>query len=931
VEVRFGRFRLHPTEGLWRGGRELHVTPKSLAVQCALVSRPGQVVTKDELVRAVWPDTAISDSALTSCIKELRKALQDDAKQPAYIETLHRRGYRFVAAIADDAPRVISVVSSGRTGTPLVGRASALECLSESLTRAARGTRQVVFVTGEPGIGKTALVNAFFDTLRERDDCRVSFGQSVEHFSAQEPYQPLLDAVTRLCRRDDGERVVDALRRHAPSWLAQLPAFQTAAESRSLERRTVGTTPERMRRELIDVLESLSAAGTLALWIEDLHWGDPSTLDWLGAIAVRDDPASLLIVVTARTDDVQTGPRLKRLIDTLCARGHAREIALSGLGERDVRALVAGVFPPAAGTETAMNVLSTAVFRRTEGHPLFLVNVLNELVDRGVLVTEDGRWRIHGSIETPLHEVPDDVKRTIEQQIARLDPVERRLLEVASLPAEPFSAAVLAAAVEARPADVERTLTALARRGLFLRGHEVVQWPDGTVSAGFEFLHDLYRDILDAQVSPGDRVELHRRVGERLERAYGERTVAIAPELARHFDEARDLPRAVRYLLAAAEVSRRRGAHGGAEALLRRALTLLESLPPSADRDQREIEIRIALVSVLMALRGWGEPEVQTHCDRAIALSEQSASSRLFLSLWGLWLFRWGRGLLNEAEQVVVKLQSLAAQSNESGVALQACHAVWATSFSTGRLADTVASAARGGAIYDVDQHAAMASAFGSHDAGTCGLSFSARALVLMGRLDEAARQTETSLVLARRLGHPFSLGLALVFAATVHQERGDVDRARACAESASAICAEHGFGLMQAWAAVMEGWVAVERGDVAGIGRMERAIATMRSVGSFQFVTHFLGVFAGALLRCGRIEQAGHTVADAIGLVEQTGELFYQAELIRLQGELVTAVQGRQGGDIARRYFEQATAIARAQGATLLERRAAESLAACR
>ncbi len=925
MEVRFGRFRLHPTEGLWRGGRELHVTPKSLAVLCTLVSRPGHVVTKDDLVRAVWPDTAISESALTSCIKELRKALEDDAKQPRYIETLHRRGYRFVAAIAETATPVASVVTPGRSAAPLVGRASALECLSAALTRAEQRTRQILFVTGEPGIGKTALVNAFFETVRERNGCRVAFAQSIEHFSAQEPYQPLLDAVARLCRANDGGRVVDTVRRHAPSWLAQLPALQTEAESLSLERRTAGTTPERMRRELIDVLESLSAVGTIALWIEDLHWADPSTLDWLNAIAVRDDPAAVFIAATARRDDA----RLTRLIDTLCASGRAREIALNELGAGEVRALVAGAFPPAAGTEDAMNALSTAVFRRTEGHPLFLVNVLHELVDRGVLLVQDGRWRIQGSIETPLRDVPGNVKRAIELQMARLEPVERRLLEVASLPAEPWSAAVLAAALEAPAADTERALTALARRGLFLREHGPVEWPDGTVSARFEFLHDLYRDILDARLSPGDRVLLHRRVGDRLERAYGERTMEIAPELARHFDEARDLPRAVQYLLAAAEVSRRRGAHAGAETLLRRALTLLDNLPSSAERDAREIEIRIALVSVLMALRGWGESEVQTHCDRAITLCEQSGSSRLFLSLWGLWLFRWGRGLLNEGEQVVVRLQDIAAQSSDAGVALQACHAVWATSFSTGRLADAVASAARGGAIYDVDRHAAMAAAFGSHDAGTCGLNFSARALALMGRLDEAARQAEMSIAVARTLGHPLSLGMALVFAATVHQERHDVERARACAESASAICGEHGFRLMEAWAAAIEGWTAVERGDGTGLATMARAIATMRGVGSLQFVTHFMGVFAGALVRCGRIEQARHTVAEGLGLVAETGEVFYHSELLRLQGDLAIAVHGRRGRDEARSCFEQAAALARGQGAALLERRAAESLAA--
>jgi hypothetical protein len=319
---------------------------------------------------------------------------------------------------------------------------------------------------------------------------------------------------------------------------------------------------------------------------------------------------------------------------------------------------------------------------------------------------------------------------------------------------------------------------------------------------------------------------------------------------------------------------------------------------------------------------------VQTHYDRASALCLQLGSPRLFVSLWGLWLLRWGRGSLKEAEQVVVGLQNIAGQSNDSGVTLQACHAMWSTCFSTGRFEDTVTQAARGNAIYDIDQHATMAAEFGSHDPATCGLNFSARALALMGRLDDAARQSDAAIALARKLGHSLTLAQALFFAATVYQEHEDVERTRTCAATAATISQEHGFRLMHAWSAALEGWSLVQRRDAAGIEILQRAIASMRAAGAMQFVTCFLGLPGGAQLRCDRIDDARTTVEEAIALVDKTGERFYHAELLRLSGALIATEQGAKGHDAAARQFDSALRVAREQGAALLELRTTTSMA---
>src|SRR5712691_11752303 len=235
----FGSYRLDPQTGqLWRGKQEVRLTGKASALLRYLVERAGQVVTKAELFAAVWPETVVSDAALASCIQELRQALRDDAKRPRYIVTVHRRGFQFIAPVAASAAPVSSSkfpVSSSlpppapnpQHPTPiLVGRERELAQLQGWFTKALSGERQVVFVTGEPGIGKTTLVEAFPEHVGAHGDAPgvagkvwIGRGQCVEHYGAGEAYLPVLEALGRLCRKEDGRRLIELLSQHAPSWL----------------------------------------------------------------------------------------------------------------------------------------------------------------------------------------------------------------------------------------------------------------------------------------------------------------------------------------------------------------------------------------------------------------------------------------------------------------------------------------------------------------------------------------------------------------------------------------------------------------------------------------------------------------------------------------------------------------------------------------
>lgn len=929
--MQFGHYQLDSAQGLRRGSRELRLTPKALSVLCLLAERAGEVVSKEELFRVVWHDAAVSDSALTSCIQELRRALRDDSRRPRYIETLHRRGYRFVARIsfAYRKESQAAALPPVREDRPVVGREAVLDQMLGAFAAAEGGGRQVLFLTGEPGIGKTTVVQSFLARIAARGGVRVTWGQCVQHYGIGEPYQPLLEAITRLCRQDGGDRLVPLFERYSPTWLAQLPALAAPARLAKLQRTAAGATRERMLRELTDALEAITAQEPLVLWLEDLHWTDMSTLDWVVSFAQRPERARLLLIGTFWPPSV-IGARqpVSVAAERLRVQGFCRQIRLGGLEEAAVADYIALQFPAMRGQEESLRRLAGLVQRRTGGNPLFIVNVLGDLAARGLLVEQDRRWRLRSEVGAPDLGIPDDVRRTIERQIDRLEAGECALLEIASVAGATFSTAAVAEAAGRSSNEVEAALAALARQQRFVREAGVFEYPDGTAAARFEFLHVLYRDVLYERVPAGRRAELHRLAGTRAEAVYGERAPEIAAELAMHFERSRDLRRAGIYLQHAAENARRRSAYPEARMHYERALALLESEPPGRERNERETALRIGLGSAIMPTRGWGAPEVEEAFARARALCQGLGdTARLFPALWGLWLFYWGRGPLRAAHELAGDLMGLAGRREDPALLLQAHHACWATAFLQGDLEAVRRHASEGMRLYRADRDAAMAATYGSHDAGVCSRLFLGRALALLGSLDEAARIGGEAIELARDLGEPFSLALAHVFAAAAHQAGRDAKGARKHAQAAAAIAREQDFRLMLAWAAPVEGWAAVEQGQTReGLDRIAGGLAEARATGSNTFLPYFLGLRADALLKSGQAAAGLKAIDEAFGIGRRSGERFWEPELHRLRGELELAVHASATLQ-AERSFLQAIEAARSQGAKLLALRAAVSL----
>jgi DNA-binding winged helix-turn-helix (wHTH) protein/tetratricopeptide (TPR) repeat protein len=905
----FGPYRLDRT-GLTARNRSIRLTPKSLAVLRFLLEHPGQLVTKDELFAAVWPETTVSDAALVTCIQEIRRALRDPARHPRYIETLHRRGYRFLAT-----PAVVHPVAPTSEPALLVGRDAELTQLHEALGRARAGQRQLVFVTGEPGIGKTSLVRAFVAQAAAAHDVHVMWGESAEHYGASEPYLPLLDALVRAGRGPTGTRLVRALDQHAPTWLAQMPALVAPRQLRELRRRTAGVTRDRMLRELTDALEAASGQAPIVLWLEDLHWADVSTLDWLAAFARRPEPAWVLVIVTYRPAEV------RRLQDELSRHGHCRELALSPLGRSAVTTYLARRF---ASSAESMSPLADEVHRRTEGSPLFVVAVVDDLVDRGVLTQVEGRWQVSVVGATRELGIPKDLQRLIERQLERLDTADQQLLEVASVVGADFSAAAVAAGADAP--DAEARCHEIARRQQIIHAAGAEEWPDGTVAARFAFQHALYREALYARLPAGRRVELHRRIGDRLARAYADRADEIAGELAMHLDRGRDVERAVRYLHTAGRVAGRRGAAHEADAYLTRALDLVTGLPRSRASLEVEADLRLALCVALIALHGYGSSAVEACASRARALCEELGEPRRrFAAHRVVWNASLMRHPVPQTLAHARELMSLA-RTIDDPPRLALAHRALGTSLKlAGELPEAAELLGRGVALADAVPDDDFVP-YGEHPGSIC-RAFAGWAHALMGHEDEARRLAEDAIDHARQRRNPHGLAFALVSSGLVHVFLRTAPRAHELGVEAWALAQEYRLPQWLGFAQEITGWATVQLGDhAAGIRRQEDGLRDLQATGARTHTSRMFANLAESYLTVGDTARARELLTAGHAHRARHGEHYYAAELLRLQARLL-AHEGATRADVER-CLRDALDLARTQRAGLLERRVRDDLA---
>src|SRR5262245_4033522 len=372
----FDGFRLEPPPGgLWRGDVRIALRPRSLAMLRYLVAQAGRLVTKAALRQHVWGGTHVTDTVLRVSVQEIRAALGDAAAAPQYLETVAQQGYRFhVGGATEDPPP--------RTAGPIVGRQPDVARLEDWFQRATQGTRQLVFVSGDVGMGKTTVVDQFLAHGAAGSAGRIGRGQCAEHYGEGEPYLPFFEALWQLSRGPAHDAILAGLRRYAPLWLVQLPGLVSEPELERLQRQVAGATPARMRRELAQALEVLTADTPLVLVLEDLQWSDQSTVDLLASMEQRGESAQLLVIWEYRPVDlVLHAHPLRGLVQELRGHGLVHDLPLELLLAEDVAAYLEGrLGGPVAPA------LVVCVHACTDGHPLFLVNIVEHLVQQRLLV-----------------------------------------------------------------------------------------------------------------------------------------------------------------------------------------------------------------------------------------------------------------------------------------------------------------------------------------------------------------------------------------------------------------------------------------------------------------------------------------------------------------------------------------------------------------
>ena len=931
--ILFGPYRLDVVTGrLWQGSDPVALQPRPLAVLSYLAERPGEVVARDELIEQVWEGTHVTRAVLKVAVRAIREALRDDADTPRYVETVGREGYRFIggdAAGQPSAPR--GAAASGRGA--MVGRAGDLATLRTALARAAAGTRSIVFVSGEAGIGKTTLLDRFIAELAPTADVCVARGQCLEQYGEGEAYLPILEALGRLARDDEENELRETLARHAPTWVSQLAVLDATPPAQWSGDSAIATMPARMLREMADALEVFARDRVVLLVLEDLQWSDPSTVDLIGCLARRRQPARLMVLGSLRPAEMAIGDHpLRGIQHELRAKGLCEEIALQLLSRDDVEAYVDARFAGAAPDE--LGRLAAQVHARTEGNALFMVNVLDDLVAGGLLVQRDGWWRVDGSIDSAAGRIPSGLQELIGRDMGALTPEVRRVLETASVVGDEFAVAAVAAALQADAERVEDVCERLASQGSLIVDAGVAEWPDGSLSGRYRFRHALYRQVLYEGIAAARRVRLHRDIGRCQEVGFGARAGEHAAELAMHYTRGRSHLRAVHFHELAAGAALERHAPHEAVRHCAAALDALAHTPHDREHGRRELALVVARATLLMAIRGYAALETEAAFARAQSLCEAvPAGPQLYPVLRGLLSFHHVRAELHAAHILGERLLRHAAERRDDVVLrVQAHYGHGATLFHLGELDAARVHLEAALRDYDPATHRQHILIYGGYDPGVACSLWLAWTLTLQGELDAALVREREGLALAQRHGDAFTLAWAYYGVGISRQWFADWAASETACAEAVRMAEEHGFPHVLGMATINHGWSLLMLGKrEAGRALLRHGVELVDRTGAALARPSYQAMLAVADVLEENRDAGLARFDEALAEVERTGERFQSATLLLGKSRLLA--EGAARGGSPRAYeveacLRRALDIARTQGARLLELRAGLALA---
>jgi serine/threonine protein kinase/tetratricopeptide (TPR) repeat protein len=848
------------------------------------------------------------------------------ASRPSAIEVA-----TLLSAVAEPAPR-----GSGTYETPIrgetVGRELEKATLREDYSDALSGRARMVCVSGEPGIGKTTLVEDFLSELSRGPSHLVARGRCSERLAGAEAYLPILDALENLLKDDPGGVIHSSFDRLAPSWRRQIAPFDTGP----------GATPpapsqERLKRELVAFLAEVSATTPLVLFIEDIHWADASTVDLLAYAITRLGGHRLFTIITFRPSELQLSqhPFLALKLD-LQTRGVARELPLSFLTEYEVRALLALRFPGSSFPPE----LARLVHSRTEGNPLFVADLADYLKSKNVIREADGKWTMTGSLPDLERDLPESMRSMVQRKIGQLGDDDNQLLVAASVQGYDFDSAVVARALGADPGEIEERLVDLQRIYTFVNRRDEHEFPDGTITTRYRFVHVLYQNVLYASLSVSRRVQLSKAIGETILAVQKGAPGPFAAELGFLFEAARDSERASEFFTVAARNAAKVFANEEASVLARRGLALLAKVPESPERQRRELTLQSVLGTSLAATQGYAAPDVLVAMARARVLAEELGQQpELAPIIWGIFAYYLVSGDVPESRTVADQYLRWATAIGDPMILLGANIANGISLMYVGDMEGARRHLRDAADLYEMEKRP-LYHAMYRMDPGVFLHSEEARTLWILGKPDSALKARDHALDLGSRSPDQRSLAFSHLFAAVLHQLRREVDKCLEYSSRCIAICDEHGVAQERVWAMSVHGWALAHSGKPdEGIREIEASIHIQRNRHAELNLTFALRQLAEAYNVKGEFISGRDAAREGLKISERHGEVASKVELYRIMGEsarslaktgeIEAATHTKSGSTLSpEACFRAAVDLSRKQGSKGFELRSSIALA---
>jgi DNA-binding SARP family transcriptional activator/predicted ATPase len=782
---------------------------------------------------------------------------------------------------------------------PLVGRDVEIHRLREALDRAWKGDGQVAVVTGEAGVGKSRLIAEIAAEAAGRGG-RVLVGRCYEAEQIL-PFASWVDAF-RAGHVAREQASVDGV--GPPPWGPDLARL--LPELGVLGQAPQGPVDYRQLFESVtQLLRNLVVRQPLLLILEDLHWSDEMSLRLLAFVARRLRTSPMLIVGTVREEELAGAPLLRRTLEDLAHDGRFVDVPLAPLTRDETLRLVTAL-ARAAGDDAVVSELAEQVWGISEGNPFAVIETLRAA----------GKHPVIGPSAKLV--VPQRVREVIVRHLESLSERARDVVTVAAVIGREFEFPLLRHAADLAEHEAAESLEELVRR-------RVVH----NVGERFDFTHDRIREVAYGRLLRERQRALHARIAHSMERVYGDRVDEQVERLAHHAARGELGAKAVLYLRRAGVKAFANAAYSDALSYFTQGLDMLARLEPGPGRDREELALRLVLGPTLQATRGYAASQVEENYVRAHQLAAQLGTPvQQFQALWGMWLVASHRANAATALERGQELLALAERLNDPALLLEGHHALWPVLVWLGQADAARRHLDHGMALYDKDQHRSHAFLYGGHDPGVCCRKVASWASWILGYPARGLEESLASLELAGELQHPTSIIVALVWACVFRDLRRECVAMREHARTLIALSTEHEASQWLAAGTIFDGAAGAELGEgPAAIEQIRRGVERYRSTGAQLFVPYFLSLLARACWRIGEPHEGLRVVGEALERVHATGERVWEAELVRLDGELRLAAAPHAAADAAA-CFRRAIEIARAQAARSWELRGASSLA---